>query len=274
MNSSHEMDRAARRTRRRRNRTLVATGSVSVVILAVLGFLALSGGSTEQAAPKAEPTTSEASTTAAATTTIAPLPKDATIATTVGGPINIFENPGDVTPKVTLAAKTDYGVVRTLLVVKQNPDGWLQVSLPIRPNGSTGWIRPAEVTLSTTPFDIRISLEDRKLVLKKGNEVVVETKVAIGAEKTPTPPGEYYITDPVDLRTNPNSAYGVFALGISGHSDVLFEFAGGPGQLAVHGTNQPDLIGQRVSNGCIRVPNDVILQIANMVPLGTPVHIV
>ncbi len=273
MNSTQGMDRAARRTRRRRNRTLVATGTVSVAVLAILGFLALSGGSTEKAAPKADPTTSE-STTTAATTTIAPLSKDATIATTVGGPINIFENPGDTTPKTTLGPKTDYGVARTLLVLKQNPDGWLQVSLPIRPNGSTGWIKPAEVTLSTTPYDIKINLDDRKLVMKKGNEVIVETKVAIGAEKTPTPPGEYYITDPVDLRTNPNSAYGVFALGISGHSDVLFEFAGGPGQLAVHGTNQPELIGQRVSNGCIRVPNDVILKIAEVAPLGTPVHIV
>ena len=62
-------------------------------------------------------------------------------------------------------------------------------------------------------------------------------------------------------------------IGISGHSDVLFEFAGGPGQLAVHGTNDPSKMGQNISNGCVRVPNDVILKIANTVPLGTPVTI-
>ena len=55
---------------------------------------------------------------------------------------------------------------------------------------------------------------------------------------------------------------------------MLYEFAGGPGRLALHGTNRPDQVGQDISNGCVRVPNDVILQIADRVPLGTPVEIV
>ena len=54
---------------------------------------------------------------------------------------------------------------------------------------------------------------------------------------------------------------------------MLFEFNGGPGQLAVHGTNNPSQVGQDISNGCIRVPNDIIVQIADQVPLGTPVII-
>jgi lipoprotein-anchoring transpeptidase ErfK/SrfK len=33
-------------------------------------------------------------------------------------------------------------------------------------------------------------------------------------------------------------------------------------------------VGQEISNGCIRVPNDVIVRIAQTVPVGTPVHIV
>ena len=55
---------------------------------------------------------------------------------------------------------------------------------------------------------------------------------------------------------------------------MLYEFAGGPGRLALHGTNRPDQVGQDISNGCVRVPHDVILQIADRVPLGTPVEIV
>jgi lipoprotein-anchoring transpeptidase ErfK/SrfK len=44
--------------------------------------------------------------------------------------------------------------------------------------------------------------------------------------------------------------------------------------VAFHGTSKPELIGQAVSNGCIRVPNDAIAKIAATVPVGTPVDIV
>jgi lipoprotein-anchoring transpeptidase ErfK/SrfK len=55
---------------------------------------------------------------------------------------------------------------------------------------------------------------------------------------------------------------------------VLHAFDGGIGQLAIHGTNRPDLIGQNVSNGCIRVSNAAITVLAEHVSIGTPVDIV
>ena len=109
-------------------------------------------------------------------------------------------------------------------------------------------------------------------MLKDGAEVL-ESGTVNGAPRTPTPPGTYYITDPVDLRSSPNGGYGAYALGISGFSEVLFEFNGGPGQLAVHGTPDPSQVGSDISNGCIRVPNDIIVEIAKQAPLGTPVII-
>jgi len=102
----------------------------------------------------------------------------------------------------------------------------------------------------------------------------VETGAVIGSPESPTPVGSFYMTDPVDLQDDPDGDYGAFALGLSGYSDVLYEFAGGPGQLALHGTSHSDQAGQDISNGCVRVPNDVILQIAERLPLGTPVEIV
>jgi lipoprotein-anchoring transpeptidase ErfK/SrfK len=63
------------------------------------------------------------------------------------------------------------------------------------------------------------------------------------------------------------------ALGISGFSEVRYEFARGPGQLAFHGTPRPNEVGQNLSNGCVRVPDDVVLKIARSAPLGTPVVI-
>lgn len=59
------------------------------------------------------------------------------------------------------------------------------------------------------------------------------------------------------------------------HSDTLTEFAGGPGQVGIHGTNRPDLIGERVSSGCVRLDNDDIRALVDLqVPLGMPVIIV
>ena len=81
------------------------------------------------------------------------------------------------------------------------------------------------------------------------------------------------MTDPVDLRSEPNGAYGAFALGLSGYSEVLKTFNGGPGQIAIHGGANDAMLGNDVSNGCVRMLNDTILAIAQQVPLGTPVII-
>lgn len=91
--------------------------------------------------------------------------------------------------------------------------------------------------------------------------------------RTPTPPGIYYVTDPVDLQINPTSVYGAYAIGLSGFSEVLDSFDGGPPQLAIHGTPNPEQMGQDISNGCIRLPDEVVLAVAEHVELGTPVHI-
>jgi lipoprotein-anchoring transpeptidase ErfK/SrfK len=118
-----------------------------------------------------------------------------------------------------------------------------------------------------------VELGAHRLTLLEGDVVVLEAPTVNGKASTPTPPGRYYITDPVDLTSRPTGAYGAYALGISGYSEVLLEFNGGPGQLAVHGTTETSLLGQDASNGCIRVDNDVITQIATAVPIGTPVTI-
>lgn len=54
---------------------------------------------------------------------------------------------------------------------------------------------------------------------------------------------------------------------------MLEEFNGAPPQLAIHGTNQPELIGQNISNGCIRMFNEDIMTVVENTGLGTPVII-
>lgn len=252
-----------------RQRLLLGGGILVAVAVIVTGILLLGGGSTTKVA-KAGPAPTPTTTLPATTTTT--LPPDAVIATTKVPQLQVFEAPDSPRVVTTFSDRTEYKQPRTLLVTGEQGD-WVKALLPMRPNQSVGWVRKADVTLSQTPYEITISLAEHKLVLRKAGQVVLEAPVAVGTERTPTPLGTYYVTDPVDLRSRPGGAYGAYALGLSGYSEVLFEFNGGPGQIAIHGTNQPDLIGQNVSNGCIRVTNDVIVQIATQVPLGTPVVI-
>jgi lipoprotein-anchoring transpeptidase ErfK/SrfK len=217
-----------------------------------------------------------APTTTTTPTTTPPKPAPAVTATQNVPQLTAYQDAVETSPAVTkLSDKTEYDLPRTYLVTDQTSHpGWLNVLLPIRPNGTSGWIKASDVTLGTTDYEIRIEVGAHKLTLLKLGQPVLESGVVVGADKTPTPPGRFYVTDPLDLHSQPNAGYGVFALGISGYSDVLTSFKGGPGQLAVHGTNTPAQIGQNISNGCVRVPNDVIEQLAAQAGLGTPVTIV
>jgi lipoprotein-anchoring transpeptidase ErfK/SrfK len=161
---------------------------------------------------------------------------------------------------------------RSFLVFDKYQD-WLHVYLPIRPNDATGWIKASDVTVSPPlEYQIKVSLADHKLTLLKNGVVQFDAPAATGTGDTPTPTGTFYFTDPLDLKTQPGTGYGVFAIGLSGHSNVLQTFAGSNGQIAVHGTDDTGTIGQSVSHGCVRVDNDTILKLSTL-PLGTPVVI-
>ena len=207
------------------------------------------------------------------TTTTLPAFQAFTTLTTKVPELTAYEQPSETSKVVsTFSDTTDYKQPRTLLAVNTEP-GWWQALLPMRPNGSMGWVRDADVTPANTNFEIRISVSAHYLALYESGEKVLEAQTVMGKPQTPTPLGKFYVTDPVDLQSRPNGAYGAYALGISGYSEVLKTFNGGPGQIAIHGNGQLNTVGTDVSNGCIRVFNDIILQIATKVPLGTPVTI-
>ena len=206
-------------------------------------------------------------------TSAAPVVSSPSIAVRLSGPTPIYAEPStDADVVTTLEARTELGSATTLLAVAQDGD-WLEVALPIRPNGSTGWVPADAAELRANTFTITVDLEARTLTLLDGEALVVQTPVAIGSDENPTPPGAYFVTDLVDTG-DPAGAYGPFAFGLSGHSETLSEFGGGDGQLGIHGTDDPSSIGRNVSHGCVRVPNETIAQMVDVVPLGTPVTIV
>ncbi len=165
---------------------------------------------------------------------------------------------------------SSFGATTTLPVI-ENGEDWLQVVLPGRPNSRTGWIMADGLKLSSVSHRVEISLSERTLKVYDGDTLLIETTVAVGADDNPTPTGTTFVTDLI--RTSGDSAYGPFAYGLGFRSDQITEFAGGDGQIGIHGTNDPTSIGQAVSAGCVRAPNEVLATMAEILPLGTPVVI-
>ena len=197
------------------------------------------------------------------------------IATPKGTPV-VHAAASDSSPAIPIGAKTEAGAPTTFAVVGDPTtvtDGWYQVVLPTRPNEGVGWVPASSVTLSKTPFRVFVDLGKRELRVERDGAQVFQAEVAVGTVENPTPTGATYVTELID-NAKPQGSYGPYAFGLALHSDTLTEFAGGPGQVGIHGTNQPQLIGQAVSHGCIRLKNaDVEAMVNLQLPLGVPVFI-
>ena len=175
-------------------------------------------------------------------------------------------------PDQSLANPNSLGAPLVMLAHDTRP-GWVEVYLPERPNESLGWVKSQEVTLVSDEEHIVVDLSLRRVELFRGRKLVFESTAAVGSPDSPTPTGYFYVTEVLRL-TDPDSAYGPYALGLSGFSGTYQTFEGGPGQIAIHGTDQPDLIGQYASHGCVRLSNPEITALASQVQAGTPVSVV
>jgi lipoprotein-anchoring transpeptidase ErfK/SrfK len=190
-----------------------------------------------------------------------------------GGGLAVYPAVDAAAPSATLPGTNELGSPLVLLSLGQQGP-WFHVLLPTRPNGSSGWVRAADVTPSVPTYRIEVSLAGHELrVLRTSDGAVVMTSpVGVGSPARPTPSGLFFVRDHFPTGSD-NHPYGPFAFGLSAHSDVLTSFGTGDGRVAIHGTNQPASIGADVSNGCVHVPNDVVLALIPYMPLGTPVAI-
>ncbi|MEO9015747.1 MAG: L,D-transpeptidase [Terrimesophilobacter sp.] len=216
--------------------------------------------------------TSAASATPTPTHTSAPLPLPpppvGTSATASVPSVTVYSSRGGA-EKLTLANPRPSGAPLTFLVV-QSSDGWLEVDLPDRPNGSRGWISASQATLHDLVYSLRVSTGQNTLTLYRYDDLVATYPAATGTGGTPTPHGSFYLTE---LLAPTNSGYGPYAFGLSAYSAVLSSFGGGPGQIGLHGTDDAASIGRAVSHGCIRLSNADITTLATTLPLGTPITI-
>ena len=170
---------------------------------------------------------------------------------------------------------TEDGYPEVYLVLRRHLNrygkSWLEVRIPMRPNGRTGWVReealgPLNLVHKRLVID-RSAL--RATLFRKGRRVW-SSPIGVGAPGTPTPAGRFWIRERIPVPFG-GGLYGPWAFGTSAYS-ILSDWPGG-GVVGIHGTDQPGLIPGRPSHGCIRVPNAAVRRLARRMPLGTPVRI-
>ncbi len=115
--------------------------------------------------------------------------------------------------------------------------------------------------LSRPVYSITINRRLHKLTLYRDNIVFKSYPVAVGKASTPTPEGTFRI---VNRAINPGGPFGARWLGLNAPN----------GDYGIHGTNNPYSIGKDVSNGCIRMFNDQVIELGNFVSIGTVVKII
>ncbi|MFJ5963610.1 L,D-transpeptidase family protein [Bacillus sp. NPDC093026] len=110
----------------------------------------------------------------------------------------------------------------------------------------------------TIPYRISVSVSKKRLVLFSGAQLIRSYPIATGRILNMTPTGSYYI---VNRQPNPGGPFGAYWLSLSKI------------HYGIHGTNNPSSIGKAVSRGCIRMYNQDVIELASLVPNGTPVTI-
>ena len=203
--------------------------------------------------------------------TARPVGSPAQVADAVVPKLRLYSEPGQAEHDDVMNNPTSEGLPVVGLVMQRQGD-WIEMQISRRPNGATAWVQASEVRLRTTPFHIRVNSSAHRLTAYRGGEVLLDVPVAVGTGGTPTPTGSFFI-DGIVTNLDPSGPYGPAQLSVAGFSNVHQRFAGGIGQIALHGTNAPGSVGRSASNGCVRLTNDDILKLVDMVPTGTPVEI-
>jgi lipoprotein-anchoring transpeptidase ErfK/SrfK len=149
---------------------------------------------------------------------------------------------------------------------------WLDVMLPGRPDGATGWIAQQDTRPLVTPWRIVVDLAARRVSVYSNGRMARSFQAVVGKPSTPTPTGQFFVEETVQMQAG--EAGGPFALALSARSNVLQEFEGGPGQIGIHGRdNLGGTLGTAASHGCVRVATASIDWLAARIGPGTPVTI-
>jgi hypothetical protein len=148
------------------------------------------------------------------------------------------------------------------------------VRVASRPNGSSAWVRQADVTVSSTPYWISVDLATRHLALFRLGRQIMSAPAGVGTGEDPTTQGQYFVAF---FEASPSPGYGPFILVTSAHSTSIANWEGsGDAVVGIHGPlGAESLIGTTgayLSHGCIRIPIENLVRLRN-VPAGSPISI-
>ena len=186
-----------------------------------------------------------------------------------GSMVALRARPGrDVVARV--GARTEFGSPQTLAVASRQGE-WVAVRSPALGNEKVGWARASQLRLLRRPLSLEVDLSKRELTVHDPDGRAHRMSVAIGAPDTPTPTGDFYVTDKL-AGSDFGPYYGCCILALSGHQPNLPQGWSGGDRLAIHGSPTPTW-GQAVSNGCLHADEPDLRDLMRTVPLGTSVRI-
>jgi len=241
-----------------RRLALVVGGALAVCAVAAAVVLVLRGGETTNK-PK----------TARRPSAKLEHPRGLAARVPVGETIALRTNPGGrVLARV--ASRTEFGSAQTLAVAERKGE-WVAVRSPALGNKRLGWVDARRLRLLRRTLSLEVDLSRRELRVRDRGRIERRISVAVGAPGTPTPPGEFYVTD--KLRgADFGPYYGCCILALSGRQPNLPRGWSGGDRLAIHGSPTPTR-GHAVSNGCLHADERDLRYLMKSVPLGTPVVI-
>jgi hypothetical protein len=219
----------------------------------------------------------EAQTTTSETTTTEPSEPEPEVAEANEATIDVYASEDDTEPdrQIESGVDTSLDTIPIVFLVKdRDPEAErLEVYLPVAPNGSTGWVEAADVTVRTTPYRVEVQISEHRLRVLRGEVVIVDEPAGVGPSDRPTL-GSYYLRELLEP-PDPDGPFGPYTYGLSGSANVLESVEGAEGLLGIHGTDEPDTIGEDVENGSISLRNDVMARLVEEIglPLGTPVDV-
>jgi len=149
---------------------------------------------------------------------------------------------------------------------------WVRVQLPIRPNGTAGWVRRRTVRLRVTRVRIVVRLASRRLEVWRSGRRVASFAAGVGRPGTPTPVGRFAVQDALPTLPAWRRVYGGWTIPLTAHSPTLRRFMGGDGLVALHGGGSWR-VGARSSNGCVVLGEGDLAVVARLVRPGTPVDV-
>jgi lipoprotein-anchoring transpeptidase ErfK/SrfK len=198
------------------------------------------------------------------------------------GVVPTFDSPDgtEVFYEIPVANPTYFGNTLSLLVIDgEEGDDWVEVQLPVRPAETTAaeqpevfaWVQTEYFDWTSHEYHATVDLSDHFVQVWEGDELITESAAVTGRPAAPTPTIRTYVDE---IIPGDGAGYGSWILSLAGYSQELEWFDGGLPKLALHGTNAPELVGQEISSGCVRLPNEIIELLATTIPVGTVVEII